>query len=276
MANLRLSPLNWFDEAVNITVTSEASTTMTIANAQTTPRGMFWRSTSTAAQTIQGNWNNVVRKINCFALLRHNFHGGTVRLQLYSGNDWTTQIYDSTALTVSTTPAGTYDWGNATGVDPNLYDSPYILFFTEATTAKSFKITTGGTPAVGAYWQAGRIWLGRYFEATKNMTFGMSLATVQDAERSRSRGGSLRVNAPGEKWRRLLLDFKYLSEGERQAWQDFADVVGMDGDVLVSAFPGSGGRIERDYTFNAAFETLDPIVYGIPSTFERRVLLEEV
>jgi len=273
MANLRIVPRNWFDEAVNLTVTSEASTTMEIENAQITPRGMFWRSTSTAAQTIQGNWNNVVRKCNVFAVFRHNFRGGTVRLQLFSGNDWTTQVYDSTALTVSSTPAGSHDWGNVTGVDPLIADAPYVLFFTEATTAKSFRITTGGTPA-DAYWQASRIWLGRYFEVTTNMDVDMGLTWVDDAEQSRSRGGSLRT-AAGGKWRRLMLDFTFMSEAERQTWVDLEGVCGRDRDMVVSAFPSLTGRRERDYSLNCVFADLDPTLYGI-SVHKKRVVLEEV
>jgi len=273
MANLRIVPQNWFDEAVSLTVTSEASTTMEIENAQITPRGAFWRSTSTAAQTIQGNWNNVVRKCNVFAVFRHNWRGGTVRLQLYSDTAWTTQVYDSTALTVSSTPAGSYDWGNATGVDPLLADAPYVLFFTEATTAKSFRITTGGTPA-DAYWQASRIWLGRYFEFTTNMYIGMGLTCVDEAEQSRSRGGSLRT-AAGGKWRRLMLDFKFMSEAERQTWVDLEGVCGRDRDVVVSALAATTGRKERDHTLNAMFASLDPVLYGI-SVHQKRVVLEEV
>lgn len=274
MANLRVIPLNFFDECSSLTATSEV-TGMEIANAQTHARSEFWRSTSAAAQTIQGAWS-AGRDVNAFAAFRHNAAGATLRLQLYSASNWTSEIYDSTALTVSSTPAGSFDWGNATTVDPRLADAPYVLWLPATYAAQSFRITTGGTPSSGAaYFQAGRLWLGKYFEATHNMAPGLELQWINDSERRRSRGGSLRSRAGSASWRRLALDLRFMNEADRQTWTDLEGVLGHERDLVVSAFPASGGRVERDYTLNAKFEQLDPIIYQYAFK-TKRVVLEEI
>jgi hypothetical protein len=280
MANLRIVPLNWFDDvlAANLTASSEVAG-MEVENAQLVARSKVWRSTATGAVTIDGTWGGDGRKCSAFALFRHNTHGGTVRLQLYSDAAWTTGVYDSTALTVSSTALGDFDWGTdplgTTSDDPLLYEAPYVIYFTP-TTAASFRITLGGTPANGAaYWEIGRIWLGKYWEAATNMAPGMEIAWVQDDEQRRSRGGSLRSSSGAARWRALTLDLAAVSEGDRQTLMDLRAQVGRKKDVVVSAFPALGGRLERDYTLDAKFVAAEAIAYhyAFKST---RLALEEV
>jgi len=279
MANLRIVPLNWFDEATSLTATTEA-TGMDIENAQLTARSKFWRSTATGACTIQGNWNSDGRKTNAFALFRHNTHGGTVRVQLYSDAAWTTQIYDSTALTVPSTALGSFDWGSdplgTTSNDPLLYESPYVIWMAADYSAVSFKITLGGTPASGeAYWQIGRIWLGKKWEAAYNPAPGVEMGWVQDADRYRSRGGSLRTSSSGARWRTLTMNLGMVSASDRSTLLDMQAQVGLERDVVVSVFPALTGRLERDYVLDAKFAALDPIAHGY-TVHSGRLALEEV
>lgn len=277
MANARVIPLNWADSA-DLVASSEAAG-MEVENTQLTLRSKFWRTLGAGAQTLDGEWGGDGRKVNAFGLFRHNTHGGTVRLQLYSDSAWTTGIYDSTALTVPSTALGDFDWGSdplgTTSNDPLIYESPYVLWIGATYTAASFRITLGGTPANGdGYWQIGRVWLGKYWELNANMAPGMTIGWVQDAERRRSRSGSLRTSSGAARWRALAMDLRAINESDRATWMDAMAQVGYEKDVVFSAFPGIGGRQERDYVINGRFASLDAIDYQYAFK-SKRVVIEE-
>lgn len=251
MANLRICPINFFDEAT-LTETPAMVTTMPATNAQLTARGDTARSTSSATQTIKGTWGGATRKIDSFFAFRHNGQGGLCQLLLYPNADWTGTPYDSTALALSTAiTSSSYDWGTAAASpdsdnDLLLSDAPYSLFFT-LFTAKSFSIVFSSCDR--AYWDIGRVYLGKYLEAPYNPKYGMVVSEEYNDIQTRTKGGSLRTRA-GEKWHDLKIDMFYANEATRALWRDLISKIQMNTDVAVSVFPGVGGRDERDHVFN--------------------------
>jgi hypothetical protein len=277
MANLRIVPLNFFDDAT-LTATSEVAG-MEIENAQVSARDAFWRSTSLVQQVVTGTWGGDGKMISAFAFFRHNAHGGTVRLQLYSDTALAAQVYDSGTVNVHDMVAlGSFDWGvdplGTTSTDPLVFESPYYLYFT-AVAAAGFKITLDGDGGAGdSFWEVGRFWLGKYFEVGTNPNYGAELGWMQISERKRTRGGSLRSNASG-RWRQFTFDLKQISTADRPTWLDMMAQAGLANDIVVSLFPVAGGRVERDYTVDGKFVSLDPIGYGLP-WHSKRVTIEEV
>lgn len=277
MANLRISPVNHLDSSDTLTATNYV-TGMEITNVQLTPRSKFWRSSSTAGMTLQGKWTGATRRLSSFGMFRHNCHSGTVQLLLYTNTDWTSPAYDSTALNIQpSVSAGSYDWGHdpggSTATDPYKLNTEFSHYFTP-TTAGSWRVVLGGTPP-SSYWQIGRLFLGTYLEATTNPDYGASLGWVNDGERSRSRGGSLRTSGTGSTYRALSFDLNYIEEAQRSVWLDIMRTCGIERDVMVSMFPSVGERLERDYLINGKFAAQDPLFHALP-LHRKRVVIEEL
>lgn len=261
MANARISVRNFIDDSTDIAVSPSAASTLPITNVQSTPRDRVYRSTSNHTVTITGTWGGAGRRPNCFGMFRHNGHGGQVRVQLYSDTALSASIYDSGTVDIFTlVTLGSMDWG----IDPLGLSStdvlgnraPYILFFTaSATAALGYKITL--TNCSAAYWEIGRIWLGTYLEFTYNASM-VELAPRENTDSVRARGGSNRSRL-GESWREMALEFDYITTTQRPYVLDAVTQAGTGRDLVLSFFPGAGGRDERDYTINGKFASLDSL-----------------
>jgi hypothetical protein len=285
MPNLRVAPRNAWDSAtlsVPATYPTEVGS-MLLTNTQSVRRGKVARLTTGGAGSgtvyrTHASWGGETRRANLFGAFRHNFYGGTVRLQLYSDAAWTTSVYDSTALSVDgLAPAGAFDWGDADGsdarrLDPFLYDAPARLFFAQQT-FKSARVEITGITR-NAYAECGRFWLANYFEVGINPKYGMQLGIKDNSEQDRTRGGSLPSDA-GVTWRTLSCDLEQLTEAERALWLDVMARNGRTYDLVVSAFPSDASRRERDYMLDCKFVSLDPLSYGLPWK-SKRLQLEEV
>jgi hypothetical protein len=263
MPNLRLATRNAFDAAtLSLSTTSELAA-FPLTAMKKTARDTVWRSSDIATQVVRGTWNGDGFVPGMFAMFRHNGTGGSIRVQLYSDAAWTSQVYDSGTVAIAPTFCAIdgFAWGtDLLGVlltDPYLTEAPYVLYFTPVTCA-SFQITFSGDGSGWPYWQVTRMWLASYLEATYNPAFGVGLNPTDNSMRSRMLGGSLRSNI-GERWRKLDFDLAWISETQRPTFQDAIARVGTGRDVVVSVFPGAGGRLERDYTLNGKLVSAEPI-----------------
>lgn len=279
MSNIRVCPINFFD-AATLVESPAMEATMPATNAQLTARDKSARSTGAASvtQTIKGAWGGAARKINSFFIFRHNGQGGSVRLRLYPNDDYTGTPYDSTALALFTAiTSDSYDWGIAATSPDSANDllgadSPYSLFFTTFT-AKSFQIDF--TSGVRAYWDIGRIYLGKYLEAPTNPRYGMTVTENYNDIQTRTKGGSLRTRA-GEKWRDLKVDMFYQTDATRALWRDLVSHVQLNRDVAIAVFPSVGGRQERDYVFNAQLQAPSSFAWSNPNFNEVTYTFTEV
>ncbi len=281
MANLRIIPRNFHDEA---TLTTQFSPVLgySIDNTKDTQRSRVWRTPDGTNQYINGTFaDGLTRAPGFFGFFRHRCHGGFVRLQLYSDAAWTTQVYDSGSTSViNLVPTEGLDWGidpyGSGRIDPFLTDAPYRLWFTP-TGCRSYKITfSGNVSTYGySYWQVCRFCLGPSKELPYTALYDYPLNLVDQPERNRSRGGSLRTNV-GPNWRTMTLDIKRVPETEGADWLDIVKYVGTGRDFVVSLFPSDGTRKERDHVMNCKFSVLDPLIRWHPSFLSKRLQLEEV
>jgi hypothetical protein len=266
VANLRIVPYNFHDDAT-LTADPVAADKFPVTNSQTTARDQVFRSTGLDDQVIKGTYSGDGRRANAFAFFRHNAHAGTVRLQLYSDDAWTTQVYDSTAITADTFGAfdslGDFDWGfdflGSAADDPLALESPFILYF-DTTEFLSYEITFSGFASGLGCLEVGRIWLGKYFESAINPAYGVALGVGENTSRVRTHGGSNRTTQ-GARWRTFAIDLNYMDEADRPIWLDIMQKLQTSRDFVLSLFPGAGGRQERDYLLNGKFTTLDAIYY---------------
>jgi hypothetical protein len=251
VSNIRVCPINFYDQA-GLVESPAMVTTMPATNAQNTDRGSTARSTSAAAQTIQGAWGGDARKIDSFFMYRHNCQGANVQLLLYPNSDYTGTPYDSTALPFFTAvTSNSFDWGITAAAPDSVNDlllaeAPYFLYFA-AFTAKSFKIIL--TNCARTYFDITRIWLGKFLEAPYNPKYGMTVGESYGDLPNRTKGGSLRTRS-GAKWHELKIDTFYLDDAGRQLWSDLISFIQLNKDVAISVLPGVGGRQERDRVWN--------------------------
>lgn len=248
MSNLRISHRNLAD-AATLAASPALASALPVTNLQRAGR-LPARTTSTADQTITGDWGSV-QPVNVVALWRHNLsQEATWRVELWAGANQTgTKVYDSGGVGGDLIPLGDLRWG----VDPLgttvqrgwtiAYQS--VLFFTTAY-ARSFKITLSDSGNAAGYFQACRLWIGEYWSPADNFDYGATLAWQDESVQYRTDAGSLRTDV-GALSRVLTFGLSWMAESDRASLTDILREVGKVNEVFLSIYPGTGGAQERDY-----------------------------
>lgn len=282
---LRVVPRNFHDEAT-LTVSSPEASGFPIANTQNCIRTKVYRSVTAGDITISGTFGlgSYARTPAFFGMFLHQCHGGQIRLQLYSDYNWVTQVYDSTVLNViNVMPTDGMDWGaDPFGNGPNdpFFElAPHWQWLVNGSpglACRSYKITLSSLAFTygRSVWQVSRFFLGPSMELFRQPEFGASLGIIDQTDRNRSRGGSLRTNI-GANWRTAELSLGAMEESERAAWLDIFRYCGTGRDFVLSVFPEEGTRIERDYLLNCKFATLNAIGREV-NRLTGRLQIEEV
>jgi hypothetical protein len=263
---MRIIPVNFVDQVLTaaLTVTSAVST-MPITNLQSNVRDRVWRSTSAASQVISLNWGGAARDINAWGIWPGALVGCTTQLVLYSDVAYATPIYDSGAVAIPAL-AASY-WGDyAFGDTPWAFggresQEPRIGYLSAVYAAKSARVTLVDVSLDQAYFEASRLWLGKYIDAPLGtIAPGMSIGWNSNSKHRRSRGGILRRNAATGRWRELRVEAYLNSEEDRYAWMDLLAACDPGNEIVVSVFPGDQTtRQERDHTIMGSLEALNPI-----------------
>lgn len=266
---MRVTPDDWRDATVTCSVTPPSG--FEVENTQNTIRADVLRTSDTTTMTITATWA-ASRVASALYLFNHLLHGADIRTQLYSDAGWTTGVYDSgtvPTLCYSTTEdAYTDSLGTK---DPHKSDSAYWLYFAE-TSYQSAKLTISGTPSAAAYFQIGRILLGRYFEGARSPKFGFALGQQDTGKSNRTEGGSKR-GYTGESWPTMTFDLGAINPDERAFWRDFMRTHNRGLDFGISIRPGRGDTQERDGTINGTFTSVDALGHEV-RVFTKRMQIE--
>lgn len=264
--NARIAPRNFWD-LMTLTGSVAPVTGFEYTNTQNARRS-FWRSPDATGQYVLGGLASGSIACNCVFMFRHHCHGGLIRVRGFSNNDGTgTTLFDvNTSPAAIYTPIATgYDHGyaDATGLDthdPLGLESPFYAYFTGVSGVKSVKwdFSSKSTTYGYAYWEVGRFFVGNYMQAVGNPNFSLTLGRGDGSKSERTLGGS-NISGIGARWPVLEADLNYITEAEMPAWLDMMDICQTSGDLIVSVFPGLGGRKERDHTINGKFSALDVI-----------------
>lgn len=243
MANVRFISPNSADVAT-LTVSPAAVSTLPVTNLQDQTRSKIWRSTSTADQTISGEFATATT-VMAFVFYRHNLTNlATIRFQLYAGAAGTgTLLYDSTAVAIGTFLAERF----------------YVAWFVGGA-ARSFKVIIHDPTNPDGYVQATRLVVGSYFEPVINMSRGLQLSWPEASKQQRTDGGTLRTDGfePNRRW---VIKLELLTEEERTTLLQIARDVGLRQDFFVSCFPTVGGATERDYAGLVKFTQIPVLTY---------------
>lgn len=280
MANMKITPINYFDEAV-LAATPLMVEGMDITNAQLMARDDVARSAGLSPQVITGHFNGNGFLVDNFKMFRHFCHGGLIRLEIFNGpaDFWTgTPTFDSGTVEIfqilgieSFVASPNSGLGFASN-DVLAQETAYSLYFTPAF-CSSFRITL--TRCQYHYWEIGRIFLGKSLEAPYNPRLGMDVQWQTTDIQTKTKGATSRTR-PGERWRELKVDMYYLTDAQRALWRDLTGQIQLVRDVAIDVFPGWGGRQERDFIFNAQMAQNDPFKWSGLSLNETTYLFSEV
>lgn len=278
---MRVVPRNFHDEA---TLSTEFApvTGYAIDNTKDTQRSRVWRSTDGSDQYVAGFFDDSLpRAPGYFGFFRHRCHGGNVRLRLFSDAGWSSTVFDSGVVPIiNITPTDGFDWGIDTygdgNIDPFITESPYFLWFTPVE-CLSYKISFSGNVSTYGYdyWQVCRFVLGPRKDLPYTLIYDFPAGLVDQTDRNRSRGGSLRSNQ-GPNWRIWTIDIKRVPQGEQADWLDIMKYCGTGRDFVASLFPDEANRRERDNHANVKFSALDPLIRWHPEYLSKRLQIEEV
>jgi hypothetical protein len=276
LSNLRIIYRNLAD-AATLGASPALVAALPVANLQT-PGRMPARTTSTADQTITGDWGSS-QQVNAVVLWRHNLSEfAEWRVELFAGANQTgTKVYDSGGVGGETIPLGDLRWG----VDPlgttiqrdwtRAYQS--VLYF-GTVVARSFRITLVDPDNADGYLQAARLFIGAYWSPDRNHDYGASLVWQDDSTQYRTAGGSLRSDVKALS-RVINFSLSYMRAADRAAFTDILREVGKVSEVFLSLYPGAGGAQERDYQVLGKMTSGHSSVHRIVNLWSDQITVSE-
>lgn len=277
MSNLRLVAVNQVD-AATLGASPALAASLPVTNLQDTRRAKVARTTSTANQTITGNFA-ATAVCSAAALWRHNLtSAGTWRIELYSAdNQAGTKVYDSgDTLAYTAKCLGDLDWGT----DPlgasvfTGWSFIYSVLWFSPVPAKSFRLTLKDASNPAGYMEASRLVIGVHLSPAANMEYGMELGWRDDSRQVRMDGGSLHVESV-EVYRTAAFELGWLADTERAKWLEIARKTGKRGEVLLSLYPSVGGAKERDHTFLGRLSATEPLNHHRPQFYQQKLSIVE-
>lgn len=276
MPNIRIITPN-DAELATITADPAVVATLPVTNLIDVAREAVMRTTGLADQDVKFTWSSSKKASGC-ALERHNLTSvATWRLRLYSDAAWTTLVYDSGAVLACPPKAlGDLEWG----IEPlgaNLFtgwDHAFSNMWFAVTVYRSGKITLSDAANPDGFMQASRIALGRYLEPRWNFNWGMRLGWIDDSQQSRTEGGTLHTDGV-DPHRRMAFKLDWLSASDRPKFQELSRRDGKRKFVYVSAYPESGGALERDHAMVAKLVSVPELEQRHVDDFSGEYVVEE-
>jgi hypothetical protein len=235
--------------------------TLPVTNLQNTLRTAVARSTSTADQSILGDFGATVDVDGCVAW-RHNLTpSSTWRLRLYSGANQTgTTLYDSTAIAATPTGAAGL-WGHD-GMGERCRWSKIWIPSTVA--ARSFRIDFSDSGNPDGYIECSRLLMGAAWTLSDQqggVEAGASLEWRDNDRHARTDAGS-QIILTGSQWRAIKFQLNRLTDADRETLTRIRQICGRSRPVFVSLFPGDEDVArERDHELVGTFADASPIAW---------------
>lgn len=267
MSNFRILMRNIADEAVTISAAPAFLGTLPVTNLQTQERFRTARTTGVASEVITLTYTSDQR-VQMVAVGRHNLTtSSTIRAQLFSDAACTTQIDDSTALAgYSTSGLSQMDLDLYLNAEFRGFKNWAFYFATKRTTVRGIKITITDASNPDVYFDASRLAIGEYFEASYQPPFGGEGVNQQTlTKQTRTDGGSLISDRKAD-FRGERLDLQWVNATDLPILLSIARRLGKHLDFWFSLYPGLGGAAEIYHQGMYKFTDLGPLepaMYGI-------------
>jgi len=258
--NVRILIDNKGDSAT-ITASPAFESNFPISNVKNPLRSYFARTTGLATQEIYLNWGGDTHSFTALNMSRINLSSAaTVRFRIWSGENQTgTLVYDSgDVLAVPPKALGDLNWG----IDP-LGASLFTgwtgaifttLWFTQVY-GQSAQITINDPANTDGYIKIGRLFTGFHFEPDYNMAWGMTISNENNHIKSRTDGGSMRVDLRST-YRKINFQLPELRDEQRAvAFNQIKIISDNATDFFISCFPEQNNEHERNYSMVARLDS---------------------
>ncbi len=275
-ATCRIAPRNLWDE-LTLSTQLTPETGYSIDNTKDDQRSRVWRTTDDADQHVSGTCDDgLPRTANMVSFYGHRNHGGSVEWCFYSDAAYSTLAYTTGVVDITQleTVSG-FDWGDGT-VDPFLANTAFRLTI-PSTTFLSCRAYFSAYASPFGYdrWQVCRFSLANEYELPYTAIYGHTLGIVDQTDRNRSRGGSLRTNV-GPNWRTVALDIKRVPDDDLGTWMDIMRYCGTGRSFPFTLYADAGTRLAREHHFLAKFSSLDALNRWHSQYTSKRIQIEEV
>jgi hypothetical protein len=146
-----------------------------------------------------------------------------------------------------------------------------------ASTVKSYRflrIDISDSANAAGYFQAGRLYIARAWQPSRNLGYGWAPQFIDFSARTRAAGGQI---LPGSKPLHRLLSFqlKYANEDDIATAFDLDRTRGTSGDVLIMRDPDTASRLMRESVYGS-FSSLEPLTNSQFNLYQKPYEIEEM
>lgn len=220
-------------DAATLSSSGGGGLALPVVNLQNGYRSRPARTHDTTDWTVAVEFGAAVA-ITDIVLWRHNLTGAaTWSASLFEGAGLSGTETDLGPFAVGAdpTPARAYRWASA------ILDAPV--------TARSMALAISDPDNPVGYLEINRLFVGNALVLETPQDWGSNLAPHTDAQIQRT-GGNVLLQEVRPGYRELGIGLSFLSDSERAATLE-AGRANRRADLWVSAHPGAGGAVERDY-----------------------------
>lgn len=278
-----ITSTNWVDSASIIDHQSEQDSTLTRAeNTQEMQLSKSFVANQQTASFITYNFG-AQRIIDTVAVLGHNLDQstGTVRIRLSNVSDFSTTVYDSTALDAWPTVEvfgfiawGEFHWGGILSGDAAAdYTISFFKVLSQAVQAQYMRIDlANGDNNI----EVGRVFAGPSYRPTNSMAFGWEISWVDDSIVTKSLNGNTFID---EKPRYRRLSFTLPALGRNEIFHNLFNHLdrrrGIAKDIIVIPNESDETTFITEAIYGRMLD-LNPIENRAPAYYERTVDIEEI
>ena len=174
------------------------------------------------------------------------------------------------------------EWGNS-HFDVTFYNGATIVkSVTDANLSVFFNpvFATRFTMTVYAVIQVdiSRIFMGRYFEPTKNLEFGFGMKYKDTSTSERTEDGSLYIQKKS-KYRTLTFSLADITDIDRSGLVDMIEFLGVQNDCYVSVFSEGfegSGTVRRDFEIIGILEDGAELVFTSANRWSQKLIVNEL
>ncbi len=268
---------NKFDKAT-ISASSEVEG-LPVSNLKDQLRKKVWRATGCASEYVDVDFGEGGDYCNTLALVQHNLSiSAQVRLCVSDiepgGNELLDVTWEAYETVFGAGEGGAGEEGSG-GYIINDQERKELLAgmifckeFTQ-TAGRYWRIYFLDENNTDGYVEAGRIWLGTYFEPQFNFQYGWQFGIVDRSRVTESIGGQKWVDKKDRRYT-LYLPFRYIQDTDK--WWGFVDMLrryGVRKDILVVLIPDGTPSQKLFTTLYGRFRNLPNLrewMYGLTST----------
>lgn len=281
-----ITSTNWIDSATITAHSTERNATYTAAeNVQDMQLSKSYQAALTSGMVIDFDFG-AQKIIDTVAVLDHNLNQstGTIRVRLSNASNFSTTVYDSTALAAWPTVEvfgfiawGDFHWGGVLSGDATAdYTISFFKVLSQAVQARYMRIEMDNAQTGDSFINIGRVFAGPSYRPTNSMALGWEISWVDDSVVTKSLNGNTFID---EKPRYRRLSFTLPALGRNEIFHNLFNHLdrrrGIAKDIIVIPNESDETTFITEAIYGRMLD-LNPIENRAPAYYERTVDIEEI